>query len=368
MKITMIGQKYVPSREGGVDVVVENLSVRMAAQGNEVTLYNRRRKDKPTLTEYKGCKTETVYTVQRRQLDAPLYALGATLRAKKAGKRGEVDVLHFHSEGPCLFLGLLPKREKRNYKIVVTVHGLDWQRDKWKGLGRKVLQFAEEQIVKYADEIIVLSENCQNYFFRRYGVKTTFIPNGVNRAVLRKAELIKEKWGLEKDSFVLFLARIVPEKGLHYLLDAWEIVRKKTGTQKKLVVAGGDSHASKYYAEMMKKVKDDPSVIVTGYVEGQALEELYSNAFLYILPSDLEGMPMSLLEALSYGNRCLVSDIPENTAIVCEDKYIFPRGNVAKLAERIEELLCSAEEEEAGSVSLHSWEEIVERTMEVYER
>lgn len=368
MKIGMIGHKYVPSREGGVEVVVDNLATRMASLGHEVTLFNRKRKEYKKIEEYNGCKVKHIFTINKKSLDAIIYAYFATIKAKKMAAKGDFDVLHFHAEGPCFFLNLLPKKEKRNYKVVVTIHGLDWKRSKWGGFATKILKYCEKQAVKYADEIIVLSQNNKVYFKETYGRKTKYIPNGIKTPILREPEIIKEKYGLEKDSYILFLARIVPEKGLDYLLDAWDLLKKEIKTDKKLVIAGGDSHASDYFDKIMNRVKDDKSIITTGFVEGQELEELYSNAYLYVLPSDIEGMPMSLLEAMSYGNICLVSDIPENTEVINEDCFVFRRGNVDRLRHQLKKIISLNIDTHKNMVVPFDWDDVVEETLKVYNR
>ncbi len=368
MKIAMIGHKYVPSREGGVEVVVDNLSTRMAELGHEVTLFNRKRKEYPKIEEYGKCKVKNIFTINKKSFDAIIYAFFATLKARKMAKRGEFDVLHFHAEGPCYFLNLLPKKGKRNYKVVVTIHGLDWQRGKWGKFASRVLKNAEAKVAKYADEIIVLSKNNTKYFKDNYKRETDFIPNGIEKPVLHEPQIIKQKYGLDKNSYILFLARIVPEKGLDYLLEAWKKVREETGTDKKLVVAGGASHSSEYYEEVMEKIKDDDSIIPTGFVEGQELQELYSNAYLYVLPSDIEGMPMSLLEALSYGNICLVSDIPENTEVINEDCFVFQRGNVDRLRHQLKKIIGLNIQTHENMVVPYTWDEVVEKTLEIYKR
>lgn len=373
-KIVMIGHKAVPSREGGVEIVVEELATRMAAAGHEVTLFNRKRKrakGEKKRTEFKGCKLEEVFTIDKRSLDAIVYAFFATLKARRLARKGRADILHFHAEGPCFFLGLLPKK-KRKFKLVVTIHGLDWQRGKWGGFATKVLKKGEENAVKYADEIIVLSENNRKYFKETYGRETTFIPNGVSEPDLLPAEEIGEKWGLKKDSYVLFLARIVPEKGLHYLVRAWKRIAERGATDKKLVIAGGASHSAEYYAEICGLCAGDPSIVMTGFVEGRTLKELYSGAYLYVLPSDLEGMPMSLLEALSYGNTCLVSDIPENAEVARAANgerdcvRLFDHGNEADLEQKLESMLGADEKTHLAPVLPFRWEDVTERTLLVY--
>ena len=201
----------------------------------------------------------------------------------------------------------------------LTSGGIDWQREKWQsGLGSKFIHQGEKNAAKYADEVIVLSKGVQDYFKETYGRETHFIPNGVNRPQIREAGLITDKFGLKKDSYILFLGRLVPEKGIRYLVEAFKNVK----TDKKLVIAGGSSDTDSFMEELKDLAKGDDRILFTGFVQGAMLDELYSNTYIYTLPSDLEGMPLSLLEAMSYGNCCLVSDIPECAEVV-EDKALL---------------------------------------------
>ena len=207
----------------------------------------------------------------------------------------------------------------------MTSAGLDWAREKWKfGVGSKFIRQGEKNAVKYADEIIVLSKGAQKYFMETYGRETHFIPNGVNRPEVREAKLITDHFGLEKDSYILFLGRLVPEKGIRYLVEAFKNVK----TDKKLVIAGGSSDTDSFMEELKELAKGDDRILFTGFVQGAMLDELYSNAYIYTLPSDLEGMPLSLLEAMSYGNCCLVSDIPECAEVVEDKALIFKKSNI----------------------------------------
>lgn len=366
MKIAMMGQKVVPSREGGVEVVVDNLATRMAALGHEVTLYNRKRKhfkgEKP-LKEYKGCHIKEVFTVDNKKLDAIVYSFFATLKCRF----GHYDVVHVHAEGPCYFLWLLGKKKHRKFRLIVTIHGLDWQRSKWGGFATRVIQRGERNAVKYADEIIVLSRNVERYFRKTYHRTVTYIPNGVNPPNLQEPDIIKKQFGLEKNGYILFLARIVPEKGLHYLVEAWKKVKQQIQTDKKLVIAGGDSHSADYYKKIQEMVKGDDSIIMTGFVQGELLEELYSNAYLYVLPSDIEGMPISLLEAKSYGNVCLVSDIPENREIISSDDYVFEAGNVDRLRHQIKKIIRLNIQTHENILLPFDWDKVTQKTLDLYE-
>ena len=191
LNIAMFGQKRIPSREGGVEIVVEELCSRMVAQGYNVTCYNRgghhvsgSEYDSKRLKEYKGIRLKTVPTIEKKGLAA----VSSSFFAELCCAFGRYDIVHIHAEGPAFF-AWLPKLFGK--KVIVTIHGLDWQREKWKsGFGSKFIHHGEKNAVKYADEIIVLSKGVQDYFEKEYGRKTVFIPNGVNRPKIQEAELI----------------------------------------------------------------------------------------------------------------------------------------------------------------------------------
>ena len=281
----------------------------------------------------------------------------------------KADVVHYHAEGPSAMIPIIKFLSKK--RIIVTIHGLDWQRAKWGGFATKYIKFGERMAAKYADEIIVLSENVKKYFKDNYGRNVHFIPNGVNKPTLLEANKIKNKYNLSKDNYILFLGRIVPEKGIHYLIDAFNNIK----TDKKLVIAGGASDTNEYYQELKEKSRNNKNIIFTGFVQGKELEELYSNAYIYCLPSDLEGMPLSLLEAMSYGNCCLTSDIDE-CADVLEDKGVtFKKSNVKDLSSKLKKLcddinLVKKYKDESKKYILnkYNWNDVVKETLKLYKK
>lgn len=375
LRIAMIGHKRIPSREGGVEIVVEELAVRMAAMGHRVDAYNRyghHVSGKKYEQEYgwkgrkfyKGVRVYIVPTFRTSKLNAIVYSFFATLRAIF----GRYDVLHYHAEGPCAMLWLPRLLRKR---IIVTIHGLDWQRAKWGNFASYVIKFGEKMAAKYADEVIVLSKNVQQYFADTYNRETTYIPNGIGKPERKEAQLITEKYGLKKDGYLLSLGRIVPEKGVHYLIEAFS----KIDTDKKLVIAGGNSQAAEYMTQIRRMASQDDRIIMTDFVQGQVLEELYSNAYTFVLPSDVEGMALTLLEAMSYGRCCLVSDICENTEVVEDKALVFRQGDVKDLRRQLAYLLDHpevVEEYRRNSADFicnkYNWDEVVEETLKLYRR
>ncbi|MFA7077892.1 MAG: glycosyltransferase family 4 protein [Syntrophomonas sp.] len=328
MKIAMIGHKRIPSREGGIEICVEELATRMVEAGHEVHVYNRRKKGFKKLRNYKGVRVINVPTIDNKYLDAVVASLLATIYALF----GQYDVIHYHALGPSV-MAFIPKLLGK--KVVCTIHGLDWQRAKWGGWGKKYLQLGERVAVKYADFIIVLSTNIQRYFQEKYNRAAVYIPNGVNNPQIRETRVIQNKYGLTKDSYILFLARIVPEKGLHYLIEAYQ----NLDTDLKLVICGDQSHTTEYLHRIKQMVQKDNRIIMTGFVQGEELEEFYSNALIYVLPSEIEGMPLSLLEAMSYGNCCVVSNIPEMTEVIRDKGIVFNSGDASSLEQALNALI-----------------------------
>ena len=372
LKVAMIGHKRIPSREGGIEIVVEELSTRMAKKGIEVTCYNRKGKhalDKSQkvnhIKEYKGVKLKSVLTIDMKGLAAMTSSFFGAIKILFSKN----NIVHFHAEGPCAMIPIIKFFSKK--KIIVTIHGLDWQRAKWGGFATKYIKFGEKMAAKYADEIIVLSENVKKYFKDTYNRETNFIPNGVNKPEIKDVDIIKDKFNLAKDSYILFLGRLVPEKGIHYLIEAYN----KINTDKKLVIAGGSSDTDTYFNELKEKAKDNKNIIFTGFVQGEELEELYSNAYIYVLPSDLEGMPLSLLEAMSYKNCCLTSDIPECKTVMDNNGVTFKKSDVNDLKEKLQYLVDNVDkvnkyksEVQEYILKKYNWDDVVDKTIELYKK
>lgn len=417
LNIAMFGHKHIPSREGGVEIVVEQLSVRMARLGHRVTCYNRggkfvREEDydsrssissyvseeeeneestgavDPTDTgrsRYKNVRIKKVWTINARGLAAASSSIFASI----AAGMGKYDVVHVHAEGPCMMCGFLKACGKR---VIVTIHGLDHKRAKWGRFASWYIMKGEQAAVKHADEIIVLSKGVQDYFMELYGRRTVLIPNGVEEVEPLSPDIISNRWGLTKNGYILYLGRIVPEKGVHYLIEAY----KRLDTDKMLVIAGGSSDTAGYYDEIKrlaygeadqgsmsasgpvsvtegKPVDIKNRIIFTGFVQGPTLEELYSNAYVYCLPSDLEGMPLSLLEAMSYGNACLTSDIPECADVMGDKGVTFKKGDVDDLTDKLRELIADPASVEALKAQAaiyitqkYDWDDVVRRTLDLY--
>lgn len=368
MRIAMIGHKRYGSREGGVEVVVTELARRMAALGHEVTCYDRSAADVMTgdavdrrERTVDGVRVVPVKTVDKKGLAALSSSYFATLAAIGDGP----DVIHYHAEGPCV---PLPLAKRAGIRTVATIHGLDWQRAKWGRLASTYIKMGERAATK-ADGLIVLSKSAQSYFQDAYGRTATFIPNGIEPKQPRPVNQIKDKWGLDAGSYLLYLGRLVPEKRPELLIEAF----KGLDTDRRLVIAGGGSDTSEYEASLREAAQGDPRILFTGFVNGVPLEELYSNCYAYVLPSDVEGMPMSLLEAMAYGCCCVTSDIPECADVLAGNGVTFEKGSADSLRATLQGLLADSGRGRVlgGAAKAHveksyNWDSVVERTLELY--
>lgn len=361
MKIALIGAKGIPSRISGLEIhagiIAEGL-----AEHHKIYALCRKRYCSKLESNYNGIEIRYIPSVNTKHLDAVTYSFLATLYAVFIG----CDVFWFHALGPACMAwipGLLGK------KVISTVHGLDWKREKFGRLAEAVLKFGERSIAKCADEIIVLNEFDAAHFYGKWKRVCNIIPNGVECKTPKNARVIKEKYGLDRKGYFLFMSRLVPEKNAHDLIAAY----MKLKSDKKLVIAGKGVHTGGYERELKRMAALDKNIIFTGFVEGEILEELYSNAYAYVLPSTIEGQSLGLLEAMSYGIPCIVSNIPENVSVIGDAGISFVNGNRADLERQLryvsehpdimEELGQRAKLRVKGR---HDWSEIIQRTEEVF--
>lgn len=325
MKISFIILKGMPFG-GGIEKYTEEVGSRLAAKGHDIVVY--------TMTHYgarsgiyKGMKIETIPTVRNKNLEKMVAAFIATIKSVREFS----DIVHFHAFGPAMFC-MIPKLLGR--KVVVQGHGIEWQRSRWGFTGKTFLKLTEYPSVKVPHAVTVVSKVQQRYVKETYNRESTFIPTGVNPPTIERPDLIR-RYGLEGNDYILFAARLVREKGAHYLIDAFRRLR----TNLKLVIAGDAQHEEPYKATLHSLANADSSIRFIGFATGRLLNELFSNAFAFVLPSEIEGLSTALLEAMSYGNCCLASDIPENREALCDHGYYFSSGDVDDLSKKLEFLV-----------------------------
>lgn len=358
----MIGQRGIPSRTSGIDIHVEELSKRLVYLGYEVEAYCIKNYcDKVFINiKYAGIDIKYTHILKFKHLGTLAYTFISTIKAL----RSNCDIFHYHTLGPSS-LAFIPRLFGK--KVVCTVHGLDWEKEKYGRLAVKYLKFGEYAAAKFANKTINVSKNLVKYYRDKYNIDSEYIPNGIDRPDILKLNVMRQKYKLEPEGYILFLSRLAPEKGVHYLIKAYNQIV----TNKKLVIAGKIDGPD--YEKQLKGMAKNNSIIFTGFVRDQELAELYSNAYFYVLPSDVEGLSISLLEAMSYGNCCLVSDIPENIAVIGTMGYTFEKSNVDDLVIKLNMLLHNESKvlnvkRFSGDYILrkYNWDQITIKTSNIY--
>jgi glycosyltransferase involved in cell wall biosynthesis len=368
MRIAMIGQKGLPATFGGIEHHVEELGTRLAARGHDVTVFCRTNYSDAG-PEHRGMHLRQMPTVSTKHLDAFVHSALSTL----ASMAHAPDIIHFHALGPGLW-SPFPRYLSRS-KVVLTVHGLDHHRAKWGRVAQTVLRTAAWMSSRFPDATIGVSQALAEHYRSHYGRPIAYIPNGVTVRPPRRADEITRKYGLAQGSYLLFVGRLVPEKAPDLLIRAFRHIR---GDDLRLVIVGGSSFTDGYADSLRRLAAADPRVMLTGYVYGAPLEELYSNAAAFVLPSLLEGLPLTLLEAASYGTPVVVSDIPPHLQVVNDDapgRHLFRAGDEGSLAEALLRTIRSypLEHEEARGFSkqvadTYRWDDVARATEELYRR
>lgn len=372
LTIAMIGQKKVPSRNGGIERVLTMLTPILVSDGYNVTCLNRDFNDidneydgKLKNNTFRGVHLRKVFTIKKGGLAASSSSFFATLLATF---NKNIDVIHFHAEGPSLWIWI-PKLFRK--KCIVTIHGLDWKRDKWKNnIGAIYIKLAERILSRYADEIIVLNKSTQEYFKRKYNRNTHIIPNGINKPEKSKGKHYLNKFNLDENEYFLSVSRITREKQLHLLINAYNHLN----TNKKLVIVGGFNDSPNYSKKLFKLVHNNKNIIFTDFLSGEALNELFTNAYCYVIPSKIEGMSMSLLEAMAYGNCVLGSDIEEIKSVIEDKGVLFKNGDQNDLQKKMQ-FLCNnpkvvrkyASISSSYILALYNWQDIAKLTEKLYE-
>ncbi len=367
MKIAIIGQKGIPAISGGVETHVEELAKRLVRAGHEVVAYTRHNYTDKNLKSYEGVRLVGLPSISTKNLDAIVHTFLAALHVCFVERR--VDVIHFHSIGPSSLLWLV-KLLKPLTPVIATFHTQCYIHKKWGGFARAYLKFGERVANKVADEVIAISRTLQGYAREKYRNQAVYIPNGVARAELKEADIIK-KWGLVKDGYLVSVCRLVRHKGIHYMIEAY----KQLETDKKLVIVGDGSYTDDYVDELKTLAAGNENIVFTGLQSGDALRELYSNSYLFLQASESEGLSIALLEAMSYGQAVLVSDIPENKEAVEEAGFYFRNKDVASLRAELAKLLADKalvdSKKEQGLARVrenYDWDMIVRETVLVYDR
>lgn len=372
MQIAMIGQKGVPGRFGGIETHVTELATRLVREGFAVVAYSRAWYAGKGLDRYNGIRVITLPSLRTKHLDAITHTLFAVLHAAFIVRP---DVYHFHGVGPSL-LSWIPRILAPQAKVVATFHCIDRHHAKWGRFAQFMLRLGERACLAFADECIVVSKTLRTYAEVAYGVKATYIPNGITPRRAVTDDRLLSPFGLQSFQYVAFVSRLVPHKSAHTLIDAWKKARQdnpEVMRDMKLAIVGDSAFTDDYVRTLKIQAIDDPSIVFTGYQNGDSLEALFAGARFTVNPSTSEGLPIAVLEAMSYGKTVIASDIPAHLEVIADYGVPFATGSVDDLAAKLIELIADPTRSASlGHVarayveSTYHWDDIAERTMALY--
>ena len=371
MKIAMIGQKGIPARSGGIERHVEELSAELVSRGHEVLVFCRAWYVWP-IRDHCGIRCIKTRSIPTKHLDAITHTLTSIIKASME----KVDVYHFHGVGPAL-LSWLPKLLRPSAKVVVTFHCIDRHHQKWGRVARTMLYIGEKMACSAPDATIAVSKTLETYCRLSYGISTKYIPNGTQIPLEDTDKELLAPFELVSGNYLMMCARLVRHKGAHTLIEAWKELKRlypELVGQKKLAIVGGSAFTDDYVAELNQLVKNDSSIVLTGNQSGETLHTLFSNCYASVHPSESEGLPIAVLEAMGYGKCVLSSDIPENMELTEDHGLTFKTGDAHDLAEKMKMMLENPDlvravgmEARTHIAKHYDWKDIAETTNYLYE-
>lgn len=356
MKIVVTGTRGIPNIMGGVETHCEELFPRIASKGYDVTVIRRKSYVRDSLTEYKGVKLIDIETPKKKSFEAIIHTFKAILKAKSL----KADIVHIHAIGPAL---LTPMVRLLGMKVVFTHHGPDYDRDKWGKAAKFMLKLGERMGTTFANEVIVISKVIDNILIKKYGRKDChLVYNGVPEPEICNFPEYFEELGIEKGKYILGMCRFVPEKNLHHLVEAFSRIDTKGC---KLVLAG-DTDFEDDYSRQLKATAKEHGVILTGFIKGRKLHSLLTHTRCFVLPSSHEGLPIALLEAMSYKLPVIVSNIPANLEVGLNKDNYFPVGNIDTLANKLQQNINLPYAHVNYDMSAYNWDHIAEQISQIY--
>ncbi len=362
MRIIFLGTRGFPGVQGGIEKHCENLTANLASLGAEVIVFTRKPYVDPALKEYKGVKLIPVPTIKNKYFETIIHTFIGIIKAV----RYEPDIVHVHGIGPGV---LIPFGKLLGLKFVLTTHGSNYKHLKWGLVSRCFLRICEYISIKFCDEVIAVSETISEEIAAKYCRKASFIPNGVTMPNPLNTTDYVDKLLLEKKKYILTVGRLVPEKGFHNLINAFNSLELEGW---KLVIVGGEDHKSKYGKQIHDLARNNNNIIFTGFLTGIPLQQLYENAGIFVLPSYYEGLPIALLEAMSYNLPCIASDISANRSVNLPEQCYFKTEDIEQLKQRLIQISStdySLEEIVNNKEKLlrnYSWSNITNKTLEIY--
>lgn len=365
MKIVVTGTRGIPDVMGGVETHCEELFPRMAKRGFDVTVIRRSNYVADGLDAWHGVKLVTLPSPKKKSFEAIIHTFRAINQARRMG----ADVVHIHAIGPAL---LVPYAKLLGMRVVFTHHGPDYDRDKWGFVAKTILKMGERMGCLFADDVIVISNVIKELIAKKYGRtrRVHLIYNGVSAPEICDYPEYFRELGIEEGRYVLGMCRFVPEKNLHHLVEAFVKWKKSHASladfsDVKLVLAG-DTDFEDAYSLGLKELARKNGVVLTGFVKGRKLHSLLTHCRCYCLPSSHEGLPIALLEAMSYGVRVVVSDIPANLEVGLPEDDYFHCGDVDALAEKLGKVIAQPLQHIDYDMSRYDWDQIADEVAEVY--
>ena len=357
MKLVVTGTRGIPNIIGGVETHCEELFPRIAAKGVDTTVIRRLNYAHDSLSEWKNVKLVDIDTPQKKSFEAIIHTFRAINRAKKL----KADILHIHAIGPAL---LIPYAKILGMKVVFTHHGPDYDRDKWGVIAKNILKLGERMGCMFADDIIVISNVIKNLIAQKYNRtnQVHLIYNGVPQPQICEYPEYFKELEIEKRKYILGMCRFVPEKNLHHLMEAFSKIDPKDCQ----LVLAGDTDFEDEYSRSLKQMAKEKGIILTGFVKGKKLHSLLSNARVFVLPSSHEGLPIALLEAMSYNLPVIVSDIPANKEVGLPSDAYFPTGNISSLQNKLQKILSFPYSTVQYNMEKYNWDKIAEEVIKVY--
>jgi len=370
MRIAMIGQKGMPALHGGVERHVHELSVRLAERGFDVQVYARAWYTDTSVERYQGVTIVHLPSIKTKHLDAITHTFVSVFHAMFT----RADVIHFHGVGPSL-LAWIPRLFAPRTRIVSTFHSLDRKHEKWGAFARAALRAGEWASCRFAHRTVTVSEGIRTYVEVVYGKQTDLIPNAVPPYARVKTTDALDAFGLESGNYFLVVSRLIPCKGIQYLIDAFIQLQDTNALRgKKLAIVGDGFYSDRYVKKLHDMAAGNPDIVFTGFQSGVALSELYSHAFMKIHPSDNEGLPLTVLEAMSYGLPVLASDIAGHRDLISHPEYTFEAGSAQALKVKLvmllgrdpAELVAEGDRNRQKVRDQFGWDEVVDKTIALY--
>jgi glycosyltransferase involved in cell wall biosynthesis len=359
MKIIVTGTRGIPNILGGIETHCEELFPRIAAHGCDVTLIRRKSYTQDSLTEYQGVQLIDIKTPRKKSLETIIHTVKAVWKAARL----RADVVHIHATGPAI---AVPFARLLGLKVVFTHHGFDYNREKWGKFARLMLKFGERMGCMFANEVIVISEVINQVLKRKYNRNDAhLIYNGVSTPNFIQSTAYLDELGVIPKKYIFAMGRFVPEKNFHQLINTFSSLKDRQDCR---FVLAGDADFEDNYSRDLKALARQNDVILTGFIKGEKLHALLTHARVFVLPSSHEGLPISLLEAMSYHLPVIASDIPANLEVGLPEDSYFGVGNEKQLAEKLRQVISGEPQRIKYAMEIYQWDRIAEQTIDIYKR